>query len=192
MVNRSKEETVEALFRKILMTLGEMNREGTRETPKRYAKFITGFLKKPEFNFTVFEEPGVTEMVIQNGIPVYSLCEHHTLPFMGTASVAIIPNGKTIVGLSKLARTVAYYAHGFQNQERITNQVGQFLLNHDKLQPIGVGVSLRCTHSCMTIRGAKAHGSVTTTQFLGGAMKTDPAARAEFLQAVEHSGRFYQ
>jgi len=169
----------------ILDILGESDREGTRETPMRFAKFITNFTSKPEFKFTLFDSEGADEMIIQNGIPLNSICEHHCIPFIGTASVAYIPNGK-IVGLSKLARLVYHFASGLQNQERITQQVGAFLSDHPNFHPKAVGVSIQAVHHCMTIRGAKAHGACTTTHYLSGVLKTDPSARAEFFHAVKH------
>ena len=171
-------------FSDILQALRLDIKDGLENTPARYAKFLTSFLERPEFSFTLFEEK-TNEMVIVNKIPVVSLCEHHTLPFFGTASVAYIPNGFKIVGLSKLPRLVSYFAAGFQNQERITNAVGEFITEHGQLKAHGVGVVIRCEHTCMTVRGVKAHGSTTRTQFLSGVLKNDAAARAEFFSAVE-------
>ena len=116
---------VEENFKRILQYLGEdTNREGLKETPKRYIKFLKEFLTPKEFNFTTFDAEETDEMIIQTNIPFYSLCEHHVAPFFGVAHVAYIPGDK-IVGLSKLARTVDLYANRFQNQERITTQIAE-------------------------------------------------------------------
>ena len=111
-------DKAEQNFKEILEYFGEdTSREGLKETPKRYIKFLGEFLEHKEFNFTSFDGEGTDEMIIQENIPFYSMCEHHTAPFFGVATVAYIPN-KRIVGLSKLARTVDLYANRFQNQER--------------------------------------------------------------------------
>ncbi len=154
-------------------------REGTAGTPLRVARFYEAFLNPLEFEFTTFENEGDSdEMIVQKGIPFYSLCEHHMLPFFGTAVVAYIP-GKRIVGLSKLARCVQSHASGLQNQERITQQVCRTLM--EKLEPKGVGVVLTARHMCMEMRGVKAPGTETTTSSLAEAFKADSRTRSEFL-----------
>lgn len=169
-------------FQEILRLLGEdETREGLIETPKRYIKFMKEFLEPKEFNFTTFDAEGTDEMIIQKDIPFYSLCEHHTAPFFGTANVAYIPKDK-IVGLSKLARTVDLYANRFQNQERITTQIAE-RLQHE-LNPIGVAVSLKAQHLCMCMRGVKKHDTYTITSKLLGAFKSNSEARNEFLKYV--------
>lgn len=169
-------------FEQILKHLGEdVNREGLIETPKRYVKFMKEFLEPKEFNFTTFEAEDVDEMIVQTNIPFYSLCEHHTAPFFGTATVAYIPNGR-IVGLSKLARLVDYYANRFQNQERITTQIANRL--QSELNPKGVGVSLKAQHMCMSMRGVKKHDTYTITSKLIGVIK-DGDARQEFLKYIQ-------
>lgn len=166
-------------FQQLLAQLGEnVDREGLRETPKRYVKFLREFLKPTPFNFTCFDAEGADEMILQTNIPFYSLCEHHVAPFFGFANVAYIPNGK-IVGLSKLARTVDLYANKLQNQERITTQIAE-RLNHE-LQPLGVAVTLKAQHLCMCMRGVKKHDTWTTTSKLLGVFKTQPEVRNEFL-----------
>lgn len=178
--------TIAELFRKILVesSYTPSIHKAMEDTPTRYAKFLTEFLDRKAFKFTLFDAKGSSDMQIVNGMHVASLCEHHTLPFFGSASIAYIPSEK-IVGLSKLPRLVEYFASGFQTQEYLTNQIGEFLTMCD-LKPKAVGVSIRCVHTCMTIRGIKATGSTTTTQYLSGVFKNDPASRAEFLRAVEH------
>lgn len=166
-------------FREILKQLGEdVEREGLKDTPMRYIKFMREFLIPHEFNFTSFDAEGTDEMIIQTNIPFYSLCEHHTAPFFGVANVAYVPNGK-IVGLSKLARCVDLYANRFQNQERITTQIADRL--EKELNPKGVAVSLKAQHLCMCMRGVKKHDTWTITSKLTGVFKIDEKARAEFL-----------
>jgi GTP cyclohydrolase I len=140
------------------------------------------FLEPKEFNFTSFDAEGTDEMIIQTNIPFYSLCEHHTAPFFGTANVAYIPKDK-IVGLSKLARTVDLYANRFQNQERITTQIAERLQN--ELNPLGVAVTLKAQHLCMCMRGVKKHDTWTQTSKLLGVFKEDPSARNEFFHLIK-------
>ena len=176
------QKDVEDNFRRILEYLGEdPTREGLRETPKRYIKFMKQFLQKEDFNFTAFQNEGTDEMVIQKNIPFYSLCEHHTAPFFGMAHVAYIPGDK-IVGLSKLARTVRHYASNFQNQERITTQVAERL--EKELSPRGVAVMLEARHFCMEMRGVKTHDTTTVTTKLTGAFKDNHETRSEFMHGV--------
>lgn len=179
-----KEEIpVEENFKRILQYLGEdTNREGLKETPKRYIKFLKEFLTPKEFNFTTFDAEGTDEMIIQTNIPFYSLCEHHVAPFFGFANVAYIPNGK-IVGLSKLARTVDLYANRFQNQERITTQIAERI--QKELSPLGVAVTLKAQHLCMCMRGVKKHDTWTQTSKLMGVFKNDLNARNEFLNLIK-------
>jgi GTP cyclohydrolase I len=170
-------------FQQILNILGEdINREGLRETPKRYIKFLKEFLEPKEFNFTSFEAEGIDEMIIQTNIPFYSLCEHHTAPFFGVANIAYVPSGK-IVGLSKLARTVDLYANKFQNQERITTQIAERL--QKELNPKGVAVMLKAQHLCMCMRGVKKHDTWTQTSKMVGVFKNDDKARNEFLNLIK-------
>lgn len=170
-------------FKQILKQLGENpEREGLKETPKRYIKFMKEFLEPKEFNFTTFEADGTDEMIVQTNIPFYSLCEHHTAPFFGTATVAYVPNGK-IIGLSKLARCVDLYANRFQNQERITSQVAERI--EKELNPKGVAVSLKAQHLCMSMRGVKKHDTWTITSKLLGVFKEDEKARNEFLNYLK-------
>jgi GTP cyclohydrolase I len=174
-----KEEPVEDNVIRILQYLGEdVNREGLKETPKRYIKFLKEFLNPNEFTYTAFNAEGMDEMIIQTNIPFYSLCEHHIAPFVGFANVAYIPNEK-IVGLSKLARTVDLYANRFQNQERITTQIAERL--QKELNPKGVAVTLKAQHFCMCMRGVKKYDTWTTTSKMIGVFKDDNKARNEFL-----------
>ena len=159
----------------------EPSREGLRETPQRYERFLNEFFTEKPFKFTTFTNEGYDEMVVQTNIPFYSVCEHHLVPFFGYASIAYIPN-KKLVGLSKLARTVSYFSRHLQNQERITTQVANFL--EEKLEPQGVAVVLKGRHLCMEMRGVEKPGTQTTTSSLRGVFKTNPDTRSEFLSII--------
>lgn len=166
-------------FTRILQVIGEdVNREGLKDTPKRYVKFLTEFLTPKPFSFTTFDAEKTDEMILIKDIPFYSLCEHHTLPFFGYANVAYIPD-KRIVGLSKIPRCVNHFANRLQNQERITTQIAEML--QDKLQPLGVGVMLRAKHMCMEMRGVQKHDTWTITSKLLGVFKTEGHTRNEFM-----------
>ena len=154
------------------------DREGLKDTPKRYVKFLKEFCSPPKFNFTTFASEGYDQMIIQSNIPFYSLCEHHIAPFFGYGTIGYIPQ-KRIVGLSKLARTLDTYSRRLQNQERITTQVADYL--QEQLDPLGVGVILKAKHLCMEMRGVKKHDTWTTTSKMIGVFETDINARNEFL-----------
>jgi len=176
-------ENIEDNVKKLLEHFGEdINREGLKDTPKRYIKFLTEFLNPPDWNCTSFEGEGYDEMIIQTNIPFHSLCEHHLAPFFGEGHIAYIPD-KRIVGLSKLARTLETFARRLQNQERITTQVAEFLW--DELKPKGVAVSLTAKHLCMEMRGVKKHNTHTTTNKLLGAFKDNATVRNEFLNSIK-------
>lgn len=174
---------IENNFKQILVHLGENpEREGLKETPKRYIKFLEEFLSPPEYNFTTFDSEGYDEMIIESEIQFQSLCEHHCAPFWGFGAIAYVPNNK-IVGLSKLARCLESFSRRFQNQERITMQVADFINEH--LEPKGVAVLLKARHTCMEMRGVKKSGVWTTTSCLKGCFKDDLNCRNEFLQLVK-------
>lgn len=159
------------------------DREGLRDTPERYQKFIKEFFEDRPFDVTVFaNEEGYDEMVVQTNIPFYSLCEHHLMPFFGYGAIAYIP-GQKIVGLSKLARTLEHFSRRLQTQERITTQVAEFL--EAKLEPKGIGVVLTARHLCMEMRGVEKPGAKTTTSCLKGLFKTNASTRSEFLQIIQ-------
>jgi GTP cyclohydrolase I len=175
--------TPEWHYQQILSHLGEdISREGLIDTPKRYIKFMREFLSPKEFNFTTFDAEETDEMILQTNIPFYSLCEHHTAPFFGVGHIAYIPNNK-IIGLSKLARTLDYYANRFQNQERITTQIAERLFK--ELNPKGVAVTLKAQHLCMCMRGVKKHDTWTVTTKLIGCFKNDDKARNEYLNSIK-------
>lgn len=169
---------IENHFRRVLQFFDDVNREGLAETPKRYIKFLDEFLSPKPFKFTTFENEGNDQMITQSNIHFYSLCEHHLAPFFGTAKVSYIPNDK-IVGLSKLARTVDWYARRFQNQERITQQVADRLMQ--ELSPQGVGVQIDAHHLCMSMRGIQKPNAVTRTTALKGIYIED-RVKKEFLE----------
>lgn len=176
------EKEIEENVARFIQYFDDINREGLQDTPKRFLKFYKEFLSPPEFKFTTFHSEGYDEMILQKNIPFYSLCEHHLAPFFGVAHVAYLPNVK-IVGLSKLARTVEYYARRFQNQERITTQIAERL--QKELSPDGVAVVIEAEHLCMSMRGVKKHGAKTTTSKLIGAFKDDLNCRNEFLSLLK-------
>lgn len=172
----------EVLVRVLLAHLGEEpSREGLVDTPKRWVKWMREFLNPQEFKMTTFDSEGADEMIIVENIPFYSFCEHHVAPIVGYGSIAYIPD-KKIVGLSKLPRTLDYFSHRLQNQERITSQVAEYIQEH--LSPKGVAVSLTARHFCMEMRGVKKHDTWTTTTKLIGAFQT-PEVKSEFLNRIK-------
>ena len=161
-----------------LYVIDDPKREGLKDTPKRWAKMMAEVTSGHEFNMTTFENPNYDAMVVEAGIPFYSLCEHHLVPFFGTATVAYIPDAR-IVGISKLARTVEHFSRSLQVQERMTQQIANLL--QEKLAPLGVAVMLRARHMCQEMRGTKKAGIETVTTCLKGAFMEEPAARQEFM-----------
>jgi len=179
----SGEKEVEENVVRLLEYFGEdVNREGLKETPKRFVKFFDEFLNPPKWNCTTFDSEGYDEMIVQSNIPFHSLCEHHIAPFFGEGFIAYIPN-KKIVGLSKLARCLESFSRKLQNQERITNEVAEFL--QKELNPLGIAVVLRAKHMCMEMRGVKKHDTYTTTSKMMGVFKDDINARQEFLNLIK-------
>lgn len=155
-----------------------MTDEQLRDTPRRMARAYAEMFTPEPFTATTFpNDEGYDELVLARDIPFRSVCEHHLLPFTGTACVAYLP-GDRILGLSKLARVVDYFAARPQVQERLTKQVADWLT--DQLQPRAVGVVIRAEHTCMTLRGVRAAGSSTVTSTLLGALRTDASSRQEF------------
>jgi GTP cyclohydrolase I len=151
----------------------------TAGTPGRMARAYAEMLSPRSFDLTTFaNDEGYDELVLARGIPVQSVCEHHMLPFLGTAHVGYLP-GQRILGLSKLARVVELFARRPQVQERLTKQVADWL--HTHLQPRGVGVVIEAEHLCMNVRGVRAAGTSTVTSTLLGTLREDPRSRAEFL-----------
>jgi GTP cyclohydrolase I len=148
------------------------------QTPARMARALTELLTPRSFDLTTFpNDEGYQQLVIERAIPFRSLCEHHFLPFTGHAYIGYLP-GERILGLSKLARVVEMFAHRPQLQERLTQQVADWL--HQQLRPQGTGVVLVAEHLCMTLRGARVTGSTTITSALHGVLLSDHRAREEF------------
>ncbi len=164
----------------------EPTREGLQRTPERYAQFLKDFTSPPEFSPTLFAGEGYDEMVVQDNITFYSLCEHHLLPFFGTGTIAYIPD-QEIIGLSKLARMLEHFSRRLQNQERITSQVADCL--NEVASPKGVGVILTARHLCMEMRGVTKPGACTTTSTVRGIFKTNPQTRGEFLNLTQGRSR---
>jgi len=156
----------------------------TTDTPARMARAYAEMLSPRSFDLTTFPndegpyDEGYDELVLARAIPVQSVCEHHMLPFLGTAHVGYLP-GQRILGLSKLARVVELFGRRPQVQERLAMQVADWL--HSHLRPRGVGVVIEAEHLCMTMRGVRAGGTSTITSALLGALREDARSRAEFL-----------
>ena len=163
----------------LLVALGrDPSSEHLADTPRRVARSYAELLTPPDFDFTTFpNDEGYDELVLARSIPVHSLCEHHLLPFHGFAHIGYLP-GKRILGLSKLARAVELFARDLQVQERLTQQVADWL--QDQLTPRGVGVVIEAEHMCMSQRGVRATGSRTVTSALHGLLRDSPASRQEF------------
>ena len=181
-------QKIENAVRDILEAIGEdPQREGLVETPSRvarmYAEIFSGLEDDPTRHLKIFNEQNNEEMVVVRDIPLYSMCEHHLIPFMGKAHIAYIPQNGKVIGLSKLARIVDSFARRPQLQERLTAQVADFLEEH--LQPMGVAVVIEAQHLCMTMRGARAAGSETRTSALRGVMRSDARTRAEALAMLK-------
>lgn len=168
------------------MAIGDdPDREGLADTPARVARMYEEILGGGDFVPSVFDNPGYDEMVVERGIPFYSLCEHHMLPFFGVAHVGYVPADK-VIGLSKIVRLVRARAGRLQIQERLTAEIADEL---DRLlSPVGVGVVVEAEHLCMSIRGVRTPETVTVTSSLRGCLKDKPEARAEFF-AICRDGR---
>ncbi|MBX2973355.1 MAG: GTP cyclohydrolase I FolE [Flavobacteriales bacterium] len=171
----------------ILKAIGEdPKREGLVKTPERVAKalqYLThGYDLDPAaiLKGALFKED-YSQMVVVKDIEVYSMCEHHMLPFFGKAHVAYIPNGR-ITGLSKIPRVVDAFARRLQVQERLTNEIRDCI--HSTLKPLGVAVVLECDHLCMRMRGVQKQNSVTTTSAFTGIFLTDSRTREEFIKLI--------
>jgi len=171
---------------RLLEWIGEdPSREGLRDTPKRVVKafreMTAGLHQQPaEVLGTVFNETS-DQMVVVRGIRFSSMCEHHLLPFTGTAAVGYVPDGR-VIGLSKIPRLVELFGKRPQVQERMTNQIANALMDH--LRPLGVGVIVKAHHSCMGCRGVRQPDAEMVTSCLLGCMKDDPMARSELLELM--------
>ena len=185
--NPEKVAHIASHYESILKDLGEdPSREGLLKTPERVAKalqFLTqGYNSDPSaiLKSAIFKED-YSQMVVVKDIEVFSMCEHHMLPFFGKAHIAYIPNGH-IVGLSKIPRVVDAYARRLQVQERLTNEIRDCIQN--TLHPAGVAVVIECKHLCMAMRGVQKQNSVTTTSAFTGAFINKEKTRAEFLRLI--------
>jgi len=186
--NTLKSNTLENNYRQILKDLGENpDREGLLKTPERVAKamkFLTnGYEINPDdiVKQAIFHEE-YSEMVLVKDIEIYSLCEHHVLPFFGKAHIAYIPDGK-IVGLSKIPRVVDSYSRRLQVQERLTIEIRDCLQR--TLNPKGVAIVLECSHMCMQMRGVQKQNSATTTSAFTGLFLNNDATRKEFINLIK-------
>jgi GTP cyclohydrolase IA len=179
-------ERIERAVREILAAVGEdPDREGLLETPARvarmYAEVFSGLHTDPAIYLQKTFTQKHDEMVLVKDIDFASCCEHHLLPFIGTAHIAYLPAGQ-VVGLSKLARVVEAVAKRPQVQERMTEDIADLIMR--ELNPRGVGVVIEASHSCMTIRGVRKPGSMTITSAMRGLFKSNPATRSEFMSLV--------
>lgn len=179
---------MEDLIRQLLKGIGEdPNREGLEKTPGRVAralKFLTqGYEMDPQevINGAKFTEK-YNEMIVVKDIQIYSLCEHHLLPFWGKCHVAYIPREK-IIGLSKIARLVEIFSRRLQVQERMTTQIAKII--QDSLEPLGVAVVIEAEHLCMQMRGVQKQGSKAITSEMLGAFRSNEATRAEFMHLIK-------
>ncbi len=180
-------DKLEKLYKEVLQEIGEdPNREGLQKTPSRVAKamrfFVSGYDEDPIalLNSAKFKEE-YKQMVVVKDIELYSLCEHHLLPFYGKAHVAYIPNGH-ITGLSKVARVVECFARRLQVQERMTVQIRDSI--QEALSPLGVAVVIEASHMCMQMRGVQKQNSATTTSAFTGLFLSDQRTREEFMQLI--------
>jgi GTP cyclohydrolase I len=181
---------METEFKKIIEAIGEdPKRPGLLDTPKRAAKAMAFLTQGYQQSVTEIVNGALfptdnEEMVVVRSIELYSLCEHHLLPFIGKCHVAYIPNGK-IIGLSKIARIVDLHARRLQVQENLTKEIAQTIL--DVTNARGVGVIIEAQHLCMMMRGVEKQNSIMSTSVLLGSLREDPRSRSEFLSLISRS-----
>ncbi|PIS28993.1 GTP cyclohydrolase I FolE [Candidatus Saganbacteria bacterium CG08_land_8_20_14_0_20_45_16] len=185
MINQKK---IEKAVKEILSAIGEdPNRPGLKDTPKRvarmYAELFAGLHKDPANELTVFHEADHEEMVMVKDIPFYSMCEHHLIPFAGKAHVVYIPTKGKVTGLSKLVRVVECFVRRPQVQERLTSQIADCLMQ--KLKPQGVMIIIEAEHMCMSMRGVKKPGAMTTTSAVRGIFQKNAKTRSEALSLLK-------
>jgi GTP cyclohydrolase I len=172
----------EQAARDLLRAIGaDLDAPELMQTPRRVAASFAELVTPADFEATLFPNEGYDELVLVRDIPFQTLCMHHLLPFHGDAHVAYLP-GDTIVGISKLARVVEAFARDLQLQERMTQQIADWL--EQELAPRGVGVVLSAEHMCMTIRGVRKPGARTVTSAVRGALRDDPRTRQELFSLV--------
>lgn len=180
-------EILEEAISRVLSVVDDSTRDGLQDTPRRWAKMLQELTSGHEFDMTTFpNEPKMDEMVVEVGIPFYSLCEHHLVPFFGSVAIGYVPADK-IVGISKLCRAVDSFARRLQVQERMTQQIADLL--QDRLEPQGVAVLVRARHLCQEMRGVRKAGVETVTSCLRGVMLEKSAAREEFYAIAREGTR---
>lgn len=182
-------EKVESLIKELLIEIGEdPNREGLIDTPKRVAKsyefLFQGYNKKTEevINNAIFSVTN-NDMVIVKNIEMYSMCEHHMLPFFGQCHIGYIPNNGKVLGVSKLARIVEMYSRRLQIQEKLTQEIAHTIMN--EINPLGVGVVIEAKHLCMMMRGVEKQNSQMTTSCMLGTFRKIQETRNEFLSLIK-------
>ena len=180
-------DKIERGVRLILEGTGEdPERPGIKATPTRvahmFAEILGGIFENPEKHLEAIQHERHDEMVLIKNIPLYSMCEHHMLPFAGVAHIAYIPKDGRIVGLSKIARVVDGLSRRLQVQERLTKQIADLINEH--LQPLGVMVVIEAEHMCMSMRGAKKPKAVTVTSAVRGSFRVNPMTRAEAISLI--------
>lgn len=184
---------IEDAIRLLLEGIGEdPNREALKKTPSRVAdmfeEIMSGMNENISEVLTVFETEKYDQIVLVKDIPVYSMCEHHMLPFIGRAHVAYLPANGRVTGLSKLVRVVQTYMRRLQVQENLTEQIATTLM--ETLQPMGVMVVIEAEHLCMSMRGVQQPGTCTVTSSVKGLFRTNRATREETLALInKHSGK---
>lgn len=186
-----RQDKIASHARAIIELLGEdPQRSGLIATPQRVARAILeltqGYRNDIESEISLFDAEGANQMVCQWNIPLYSLCEHHMLPFTGFAHIGYLPR-EYVVGLSKLKRVVDHFARRLQIQERLTKEVAEYL--DGQVKPRGVMVVIEAEHMCMTMRGVQAPGTLTTTSALKGDYLNDPGTKEEFFALLGHQRR---
>lgn len=178
---------IEKAIKDLLEAVGEnIKRPEIAKTPRRvadmYEEILGGMTLKPEKELEVIFEKEHDEIILLKGIPLYSICEHHLLPFIGKAHVAYIPRGNRVTGLSKLARVVDIFSKRLQVQERLTTDIADVIMK--KLKPKGVIVVIEAEHLCMSMRGVKKPGVLTVTSAIRGMFRTNQKTRAEALALI--------
>ncbi len=186
------EPEIQTLVKELLKQIGEdPSREGLLKTPERFEKafryLTSGYQKRLEdaVNGAIFNE-NYDEMVVVKNVELFSLCEHHLLPFYGKCHVAYIPKGK-IIGLSKVPRVIDMYSRRLQVQERLTSQIADSI--NQILKPLGVGVVIEAYHLCMAMRGVEKQHAYATTSSMLGVFRTDRSTRMEFMELIRNSER---
>ena len=183
---------IEKAVKDIIEAIGEdPKRDGLRNTPSRvanmYEEILGGTFRNPEDELEVFFEKEHDEIILLKDIPLYSVCEHHMVPFLGKAHVAYIPSDNRITGLSKIARVVDTSAKRLQVQERLTTEIADVIMR--KLKPKGVLVIIEAEHLCMSMRGVNKPGITTTTSAVKGIFRTSQKTRSEALSLIRHQTR---